>query len=319
MHSVLRATSALNLVVNCTARKAASAGSFISLGDFKNGSMNKRVKAWTGALDGNCCQKTKAMDLYCGDYWATVRKATKRGFHRKAISLFIASAGYGLVSPDEPLASYSATFSSRNRDSICFEADGGKTIQRWWSHMRTWRRESGKIPSSIADLAIFEPDKPLIAVLSSDYFRALYEDLLEARTNLSNPDLLILISVGVKNPGDLSRNLLPSDARLEHLLGGVRSSLNARLALHVLGRAPEGGLLASRLAPKLATLLDRQPPLRTYDRSKMSDDAVSNFIQSSLAVAPSASYTSLLRMLRDSGGACEHKRFRNLCHKVASA
>ncbi len=318
MQSVLRTTSALNLVVNCTARKAVSAGSMISLGDFSAPSMDKRVKAWTGALDANCCQKTKAIDLYCGDYWATVRKATELGFHRKAISLFIASAGYGLVRSDEPLAAYSATFSGRNRDAICFESDGGKTVQRWWSHMRTWRRESGRIPSCIADLACFEPDTPLIAVLSSDYFRALYEDLLEARANLSNPDLLILISVGVKNPMELSQNLLPSDARLEHFLGGVRSSLNARLALHVLRHAPEGGLLASRLAPKLATLLDKQPPIRTYNRSKMNDKAVRDFIYSRLSASPSASYTSLLRMLRDIGGACEHKRFRSLFYEVAS-
>lgn len=260
--------------------------------------------------------KTKAIDLYCGDYWVTVRKAVENRSNRDPIALFIASAGYGLIASDELVVPYSATFTRNHPDSVCSGAESRLTTKDWWSKMARLREKLGKTPSSIADLANREPRKPILVAMSSDYFHALYDDLLAARKALSNSDLLILISSGIKKSGDLSSNLLPADARLEHYLGGVRSSLNARLALHILRSTSKSGMLASRIAPRIQALLETQPLPRTYDRTRLSDETITAFIQREIAALPSASFTALLRKLRQGGRACEHTRFRALFAEV---
>jgi hypothetical protein len=307
---------ALNLVVNCAARKRSAAEEAFQIGNYKSRGSQDLARLWTSALDSGSGNLIKAVDLYCGGYWSTIRSTVEHGFQGERISLFIASAGYGLLNAEELILPYSATFARGLPDSIGCPNTSRDSSTTWWESLKTWRHASGKTPSSLSTLALSCPVTPLLVAVSAEYFQALTPDLLSARDALSDPDLLMIVSTGVKNAGKLGPNLLPTDARIEHLLGGVRSSLNALIVRHILGNISKDELLASRLAPILKQLHDEQPPIRTFDRAKMDDDSVLKFIRHQLAIMPEASFSILLRELRKNGHACEHKRFRGLFRSV---
>lgn len=308
--------SALNLVVNCAARKRAS-GSLLSLGSLDASAFQTRFDRWTALLCNQEGNRIPATDLYCGDYWSVVRRCASA--HPHQVSLFIASAGYGLVHSSEKLQPYSATFSRGLVDSISQKSIPSATNWQWWNSLCTWRRDQDKNPYSLADLALREPNKPILVTLSAEYFEALFSDLLSARNAFSDPDLLVILSAGIKNPRELKSNVLPMDARAEHTLGGARGSLNARMALHLLEHFKPHEFRVSKLRPYLDQFLSQQPSIRSFDRSRMTDEEVISFIKSGFAATPVASFSSLLRKLRDQGNACEYKRFRSLFHSASDS
>ncbi len=308
---------ALNIVVNCAARKRSSNLPFLSLGSLGDASHSKRAELWTNLVGKHEGSATQALDLYCGDYWSVVRKSL--ALHPSALSLFIASAGYGFIKSEEKLFPYSATFSRGLSDSITRPQDPAKVNRQWWNHLCNWRRNSGREPSSIYDLALLNPKTPILIALSKEYFAALSDDLLSARNALSDPDLLIIISAGVKKSSDFADNLVPMDASVEHSLGGARGSLNARMLHHLLGVFAPKDFRASTIRPYLNKMLSEQPEIRSFDRARMSDDEVRSFVLSSLEEKPDASFSHLLRQLRDLGKACEYKRFRGLFNSTTTS
>src|SRR5262245_42286208 len=112
------ASTHLHVVVACTDRKRRLAGAPLRLGDVRGPTLKERCHAWWGALS-RAPASLPARDLYAGDHWAIARSlpsiAQSRGF---IPSLWVASAGYGLVPADLLLAPYSATFAPDSPDSI---------------------------------------------------------------------------------------------------------------------------------------------------------------------------------------------------------
>ena len=282
--------------------------------------MSARAHTWIEKLGhelpANDAQ-TKAFKLYCGEYWSVVRElptvARKAGV---AVQFWICSAGYGLISPDSEIRSYSATFCPQEPDCVTrgFNADGRRAAaQEWWRRIAEWSGPRGNKVRSLTSLARKYPRTPLMLVASSDYLHALEKDLDSALDALSNPDLLLIVSAGTKSFGKFTDNLVPCSARLQPVVGGTRASLNIRIAKLLLGRVRKTPLDMRHIRVELGGLLKRQAPIQTYQRSVVSDRQVRSFIRlhaykNGVVVSRSA----LLRKLRDSGKACEQSRFANL-------
>ena len=66
-------------------------------------------------------------------------------------------------------------------------------------------------------------------------------------------------------------------------------------------------------------MLEEQPELVKYERTTMSDEEVMEYIAGELSSHPKLKASPLLRNLRDSGRACEQKRFGRLYKRVAGA
>jgi hypothetical protein len=77
------------------------------------------------------------------------------------------------------------------------------------------------------------PDSPMILAASKNYLDAVYDDLLAAAHQLHSTSQLAVISAGTSRLAELSANLVPADARLQHYvdLPGKLSSA-ARLSPH---------------------------------------------------------------------------------------
>ncbi len=253
----------------------------------------------------NCSIKKPARDLYAGSSWAAVREVLALN----QVNVWIASAGYGLITPSSCISPYSATFTRHHPDFV-----GGKDLthgaETWWRKLTERNFRSEKI-RSISELVKRYPDTPLIASLSEDYWSALKWDFQKASEYTTAPENLIFIAAGVSERGQLRRHFLPCDARLERQLGRGRSAINVRtlaFALknyrHLVGTTE----LFQTFANLLATLDVFPYPKRRHT----SDADILNYIKIQLTHQPKMSHSNLLRQLRADGMACEQTRFRNL-------
>jgi hypothetical protein len=303
---------AINLVANCTARKKRIPDPRVCLRSLATESEGERLTQWLSRLhemDNNAT--CTAGDLYCGDGWSSIKTAIAKFRETAPLNLWVASAGYGLLSSEDMVVPYSATFSSGQDDSVAAIRDSAGN-QRWWRGLtKRWAKMSRPV-SSVSELASAFPSSPLLVGVSPDYLWAMMPDLLAASVALVDPDLLVIVSAGTKKADALTPFLLPCDARLEHRLGGARSSLNARIVAYILNKFRAEELRMPILQKHFKNILSRAPEARTYHRKRMTEKQVETFIRKALRKAPGASFSALLRNLRDSGLACEYKRFREM-------
>jgi hypothetical protein len=304
--------SRTQVVITCANRKTRPVPAPLRLGQLAPLKPGQRVEAWVKRLQSAEEPALRACDLYAGEHWQVARHlpvmAESTDWHT---TLWVCSAGYGLVSADAPLRPYAATFSPRHVDSVGSRAELGD----WWQGLSAWPGPVPGAPRSLVDLARADPHATLLVALSPPYLEACAEDLLAAAAILASPEQFTIISVGAPRRGTLGAHIAPGDARLQHALGGTRQALNARVIAYLLGQRTHP-LTRSAIAHTLDRLLASQPPLPQYHRDPQSDAQVTAFIRQRLSINPRLTHSRLLRELRDAGRACEQGRFAALFRAV---
>lgn len=309
----------LNIVATCTKRKTVLAPARLSLGRIRHSDPKSRSAAWIDSLAKPTEPAISASNLYCGDQWQVVRSLLQVGSqHDIDVNLWVCSAGYGLIHADSMIQPYSATFSLNHPDSVCRTRLVNRTAihTEWWRWLTRWEGPQPEQPRSLTQLAEHFSSRPLIVVASPAYLDALQDDLLEARKRLRTSNLLAIISSGAERLASLDKNKIPCDARLQHALGGALMSLNPRIAREVLKWLGLNEWNLTALKSHFARKLARQPDRPRYERLQMSDEDVCYFVLQESTRHPAPSASSLLRILRDSGFACEQKRFSKLFLKI---
>jgi hypothetical protein len=308
-----------NIVVTCTKRKSVPTADCLQLSSFAGSTVVELARNWINRLEAAAAKFTRADELYSGDHWQIARSLPQLASGRKVqVRLWVCSAGYGLIPSWAPLQPYSATFSDHHRDSLLrrFASLGRASIRDWWSEIAKWPGPVPGEPRSFSELAREMKHSPLIFVASDVYLRAVGTDLEVARTELADPRLLTIVSGGATPVGVLTPHFLPCNARLQPLLGGALMSLNVRAVRRILLRVERWPLRCDDLAAEFQPLLDAQPDTEQPKRRQLTDNKVQQFIQRHLSRCPSLCASTLLRRLRDSGYACEQKRFGNLFLQV---
>jgi hypothetical protein len=309
--------SRIRVVVTCTDRKRGDIPPGLRVRELAPGSIEDRCRAWTERVVGSEAPCVPASDLYCGDHWYVARSLLTVPA-RGGVELWIASAGYGLISGKAGVRGYAATFAPRHEDSVVHETPRGRSggAERWWEALSHWPGPIPGSPRSLAQLAASEPDAPILVVASAVYTDALASDILAARSLLRDPEQIALVSAGTAESSPVRELVIPVDARLQATLGGARQSLNVRLARHLLA-AVDGDLRLPSLVAAAQRLMDDAPPLPKYNRLQRSDAEVTHFIAAERRRSPGISCARLLRGFRDQGFACEQQRFHILCQAVA--
>ena len=303
----------LNVVVTCTKQKRIAAPKELSVGALTKGSVEERFQVWKQRLSSTEVEKCKAGDLYSGDHWVAVKGFNSAKFD---IKTWITSAGYGLLELDDRIAPYAATFSKANSDSIFNKVSMEEQIDAsrlWWRQLTSWRMTSHS--RSLKSLARSRSSEPFLVVASDKYLRAIGDDLAGAAKELDNSNLLSILSAGCKTLPGLNENLLPCDARLQHVVGGALRSVNTRVASHLISTSSSLPNF-SKLKARLTKLMKDLPDLPVYDRSPVTDDDVLKYLLTELRKDSSKAHTPLLRKFRDGGRACEQSRFRGLYKQV---
>ena len=310
---------AVNLVVSCTSRKRFDVSPETVLGGIGGASVAERLQRWGKSLRRAAIAEHRADDLYMGDHWYVVRSipaaAEQSGLD---VHTWICSAGYGLIKPATLIKPYRATFTRGEKDYVALGfPDEASSLDRWWRGVCSLKfsQQSGG-PRTIGELAATFPRTPMVVALSADYLKAVTPDM---QTILSRPyfrEHLAIISCGTRrDQSPWKENLLPCDASLAGALGGVLTSLNARVARRVLQRFDEEELTVQTLTAAVASI-GRTTPSSAITRVPRSDSEVAGFIRNQIARVSSCSKTVLLREFRRQGQACEQKRFGEIYLKV---
>lgn len=309
MSSPAHQVRSLHVVVTCSNRKRDPIAASLRLGSIRETRPGQRFKIWTQRLAARPQPMRAAIDLYAGEHWQVAR--TLPASSKVPVTLWVCSAGYGLIPASLPIHPYAATFAAGEADSV---GPGKSAVGDWWQRHATWSPSRNQ-PRSIAELVTSHPEATMIAVLSEAYQRACAQDLRTAAASIGESGRLAVIGppCGIPELADL---IVPITAALQPRLGGSLQALNVRAAAALLtittqaGNPPNHRQLveaASRLTPATTR---RQPA-----GAKLDDAAVVAFIQAELRTEP-ASATVLLRRLRASGRSCEQGRFGDLYTQV---
>lgn len=313
----------VHLIVSCTDRKRAAVSADLQLRDVAEGPPSSRVSSWWERVRHTDVKRVAAHDLYGGEHWVWSLK-TRQALETRSrrVQLWVASAGYGLVSGDAQLKPYSATFAGGAPDSVTRELPSGWSrvdfLAAWWSGLGGFKGPDSGAPRLVAELARADPSAAVVVVGSPDYVRALEPDLRLAARALATPSRLVIFSNHRLEGGSLAENLVPVDERARAVVGGTMQGLNARVAAHLLdglsGHAVDVGLLRARFEQMVE---HTSKPLKPQ-RPQIDDVVVVEFIRAELKKNPNARQTALLAELRRSGSACEQGRFRRLFHQVSA-
>jgi hypothetical protein len=306
----------VRVVVSCSDRKSAPAGATLQLRNHPD-DLAARADAWLHRINEPEGNLTPATDLYKGEHWHVVRQFGASGAANGVdVEVWVASAGYGLIHTEVAIESYAATFATRGVDSITragSTANPEQDATYWWTRL-TSRPERHNGATSLAALAATDPTSPLLIALSGSYVRAVHHDLLQAAQLLGDPGQLLLVT------GDdrlaIRPFRLPIDARLQHVLGGARGSLNARVVRLLLETTASHGWDGARIRAQLSALLSELPGIVQFNRQTMGDSDIEEFIRTEIAAGGLVAQTLLLRRLRDRNMACEQKRFGHLYRRV---
>jgi hypothetical protein len=307
----------INVVVTCANRKTIPARSQLQLRTLHEARTAKRAERWIRRLSSaNGNGAVLAENLYCGEHWSVVRSipsvAKKAG---RRTRIWICSAGYGLISSESRVHPYNATFAPGDPNSVVKGGEGKdrkRTTKQWWTKLTEWKGPGPEKIRSLAKLARAYPSDPMLVVASREYLLAVEEDLAEALKELKNPGLLMVVSAGTRQLGNLNANLLPCDARLQNCLGGARVSLNARITRRLIGGSRARTMDVSSAKRYLSELLRLQPAIVRPSRLPVTDDTVVRFIRREKTKRGITSRSKLLRKFRESGRACEQSRFAAL-------
>ncbi len=303
----------VQLVVACANRKTQPVPGSLRLRHIVGSSPAGRAARWIDQLERSTEPTVPARQLYAGEHWQVVRELESiTAAAGVDASLWVCSAGYGLVSADAPLRPYAATFATGHADSV--SADPGNR-PRWWASLADWKGPVPSAPRTLRDLACREPHAVFLVALSSAYLAACADDLLGLADQLASPEQLTIISTGTRSGGPLSRHLAPATAQLQPVLGGTRQSLNARILAYLLRNQPDA-LTHTQVGRVLTGLLAAAPPLVRYERTPRTDRQVGMFIRRRLTSEPDVTASRLLREFRELGYACEQGRFAALYRAV---
>jgi hypothetical protein len=298
----------LHIVVTCTERKTARVPEQLHLRNVPGDDPRVLALNWIALLSGETVTPAvRASDLYAGEHW-TRAKALPRLVTETPAQLWTCSAGYGLIPVDAHVRPYAATLSPGHLDSV----PGGSTgATAWWDALSKWDGPAPGQPRTFQELTKSEPDAAFLLVMSATYLQACRIDI-EAAVAGTDDDRFMIVSAGSRASALLDRRLLPANARLQAHLGGTRQVLNVRIAEDLLKRQLTDRTAASEY---LEDLLTRYPDAERWDRQKFAGDAdVIDWIREEYKQARGGSASRMLRALRESGRACEQKRFGRL-HK----
>jgi hypothetical protein len=301
----------VHVIVTCANRMSRPISAHMQLGQISGHTPAQRARRWiTRLVEAGSAPQVAAMELYAGEHWSVVRGFPATRLPGEQIRLWACSAGYGLIPAEALIMPHHATLTPGQADSVPGDAAS------WWSLLSEWAGPVPGRPRSIRALVAADPAAVFMFVLSKNYLRACGADLAAACERIADPDLFLIVSAGGRPEGELADFAVPADARLQAYFGGTRRALNARIGAHLLER---GIRSKDEASGHLARLLAAQSPIPRYNRRRQSDREILDAIAARLARAPAPSTSRLLRELRDTGLACEQRRFSRLYREAAEA
>lgn len=306
-------TSTVHLLLGCSSRKREHPATAMQLRNVQE-AFHERISIWIERLNA-APREIPANQLYRSDAWH-VGWRFKQSLSNKGAKLWALSAGYGIVSGDAHLASYSATFSEGHADSVHRLGDilpPAEARRKWWCKLSQWSGPDGeKWLRSVTSIAADNPSSTLVVCVGSKYLEAIDYDLRDAQRKLVHPGRLIVVTSKPCSTVELEGSWVQVPSNLRLVVGGTLASLSVRTATRIMKELGVTEVTAAKANELLEDLSASVSELPIFKRKKVDDNAVVEWIRIRLAEDPMLSKTSALRNFRSMGFACEQSRFSRL-------
>ncbi|PSO19521.1 hypothetical protein C7G42_14825 [Bradyrhizobium sp. MOS003] len=298
------------VVTTCSDTKRFPVAAEMRARELRAGNLRELLEQWRSRR-AKAQPVAEARRVYGGRSFQEADKASQAGH----ADFYIISAGYGLVSASDQIASYSATLVPASEDFVGRSISSGFSHNDWWSGI-----QSTGSPTPLADLVRATPAALILFGLSSRYLPMVRSDL----NSLPDRDLARVRIAGLglaKLADDRLRGLmLPYDGRLDgpdSPIRGTRSDFASRALRHFVdsGLAKRGSIREHSNAV-LAALSSWRDPV-VHARQTKTDDEIMRVIERHWSRIEGKSGRGL-RYLRDVENiACEQGRFAGLFRRVA--
>lgn len=289
---------AIDIVVGCSDLKRFPPAEELRLRTV-GGTFDERVAVWQSRLR-SAKPVVPAGELYKGQHWSVVTSAvTAIQASGWRVRLWVASAGYGLLSASQSVAPYSATFASRHADSVWRgPCDGSRRsiLASWWVNI-------GRAP--LAD-CIGDGDGPIVVVAGADYVDALRSEVDDLGYYARRADDIAILSTSCRHEFAVRYT-----AALSGPLRCTLGSLNSRVLSALAGDAAHHQFERTRIQAWIDRKFgDARRPVRA--RRAETDAGLAVRIEGMRASQPTLAPSHGLRQLRADGVACSQERFRLL-------
>ena len=284
----------LSVVVVCSDRKSEAPAPGLRARDLPDDRPGIRSAEWRSRLRAAAGTRTLT-ELYRGEGWFVVPQVLAAA-HRAGFSprLVVASAGLGLRSAESVAPGYAATFAVGQTDTV---GETAADLRDWWFHLRA-------APDALDPEVEFRGR--VLLVLSSAYATAMHSDLVALGRR---GDDVLMIGGAVDVPG-ISR--LAADRGLRSELGGTATGLTMRMAYTWLNSLDAPALADPTRMQQWQAWAETVRREESWGRQSLDNGQVLQFIREARSADPTLSRTRALRKLRDSGRACEQRRFAAL-------
>lgn len=259
-------------------------------------------------------RRVRAINLYGGGIWRDLR-ANEPRLRESGVQIRIVSAGLGLLSPEDRVPAYNATFAPGGRNSIGGAKGAVERNRQWWQLLGQWH-DGFRGPRSIHATVRRHTTAAHVIALPMDYLDSVLEDVNGIMKDEGCRDRTMVLATPYSFFSRRIPGAVDISGDLYGAFGGTRGTVLARaglfLAEKLKGKVTDRALVSDALAPLVA----KTKPLPV--RLAQSDVEVLKYLRTALQKNATAAHTTLLHAYRSHGFACEYTRFRKL-HAAARA
>jgi hypothetical protein len=301
------------LISSCTSRKKVDPPRHLCARTLSTGPLTEIANEWVTRLS-LVTPTVLAKDFYCG------RAFSEAVIAADGQSLYVVSAGLGLVRANDAVQPYSLTVSGRDRDNVITKARHSCSPADWWTALSRAlddeRPLSRLMSSNIADV--------FVLALPRTYMELVVDDLAFISAKAAARVRVIgLPSLAACLPSALVDSLVAYDERLENRrtgCSGTRADFAQRAARHFMSsilpfhRGKTAEVHRAEVERFLSSFQRRRMPLR----QRISDDEVRRVIRRTWAESRGHVGKGLRVLRRRCQFSCEQSRFKRLFWEVAA-
>lgn len=303
------------ILIPCTDRKRRQPSEQLRARSLEPGSAREVADEWIKRV-ASADQKHPHEEVYCGRAYREAATAAKE----LSAELAVISAGLGVVRADRRIPSYSLTVAPGSEDTVLnkITCDGARP-DAWWSALKGKHDEG----SGVQDILRSEASKLVFIGLSASYAHLVHDDLKDLSDAEARRVRVFGAGIADHLPAHLAASVMPYDARLngpDSPIPGTMSDFASRALHHFAWCLRDGVVSAAHAEDDRQRLLRQMTDWRnpnTPVRERMTDEEIVRFIHEHWEETDGRSGASL-RLLRDSGHACEQSRFRDLFRSARS-
>lgn len=251
----------------------------------------------------------EASQLYKGSTWQTTLKTHKVLSTNFNSSLYVASAGYGLIHAQTKISSYDCTFSSSTINSISkFAVHKNQNANvLWWNRINKF------------DISSFSNDSLFFIVLPYEYLYAT-QDTIKLLIEKFKENVFIFVANKNTIPDFMQQNIIKFDSRFNSFQTGIISNMLQRAVLWLSNEIINNNLLLSHkvLQQHIETVMKPYKAFNMPVRSKLTEEEIRDKVKQMIIKKKISSATKGLKTFRNAGFACEQKRFGKIFKEVKS-